>query len=80
MMTGSCARCGGGCIGYNSIEAIRRQSVEYGVVAVMISRAKNGLYRPDHAVLLKEWTESGRRLKQAAFLVTCIPNVVTPIV
>ena len=31
-----------------------------GVVARRISRAKFGLYHPDHAVFLEERTESGR--------------------
>jgi hypothetical protein len=34
--------------------------IAIGVVARRISRAKFGLYHPDHAVFLEERTESGR--------------------
>ncbi len=60
METGGGKRCGRVCMGYNSIEAIRRESVQCGVVARTFLRAKVGLYRPDHAVFLEERTGSGR--------------------
>ena len=37
-----------------------REVILWGVVARRISRAKFGLYHPDHAVFLEERTESGR--------------------
>ena len=62
---GAVKQSAGKAVGNPNLEV--KGTLQKGVVARRISRAKSGLYHPDHAVSLEERTESGRPASSMRF-------------